>query len=151
MECPHCGQHYEVDEEYIGQIANCISCNQEFVIEMIRPDDDIQEIFAKKQPVETSTENHTISKESVINKPEKTKMVNSISKSDEEWEYKWPLIGCLFIGFIIFVLVNSCSGPSITSERKGPPTAAEWSRYMNKIRAEQLEKEQKLWDDIRNY
>ena len=77
-ECPHCDQHYEVDEEYIGQIAKCISCNQEFVIEMIKSDtNDIQENFAQKQPTGISTENRTISKESVINKPEKTKMVNS--------------------------------------------------------------------------
>lgn len=149
-ECPHCDQHYEVDEEYIGQIAKCISCNQEFVIEMIKPDDAIQE-KKEKQPAETSTENSTIAKESVINKPEDAEMVNSISKSDQEWKTKWTLRWLLFIGFIIFYLVDSCSDSSKTPERKGPPTAAEWSRYMNKIRAEQLEKEQKLWDDIRNY
>lgn len=151
-ECPHCDQHYEVDEEYIGQIAKCISCNQEFVIEMIKSDtNDIQENFAQKQPTGISTENRTISKESVINKPEKTKMVNSISKSDREWQQKWAIRWFLFIIFCIVALINSCSDYGATPERKGPPTAAEWSRYINKIRAEQLEKEQKLWDDIRNY
>jgi predicted Zn finger-like uncharacterized protein len=150
-ECPHCGQHYEVDEEYIGQIAKCISCNQEFVIEKISSDVAIQENFVQKQPTETSTENNTIEKESVINKPEYTEKVNAISKSDLKWKTKWTLRWLLFIGFIIFYLADSCSDSSKTPERKGPPTAAEWSRYMNKIRAEQLEKEQKLWNDIRNY
>ena len=149
-ECPHCDQHYEVDEEYIGQIAKCISCNQEFVIEMIRPDDDIQE-KKEKQPAGISTENRTIAKESMTDKPEKTKMVNSISKSDQEWQQKWTIRWFFFIIVAIVFLVQSCSDSSKTPERKGPPTAAEWSRYMNKIRAEQLEKEQKLWDDIRNY
>ena len=32
-ECPHCGQHYEVDKEYIDQIVECTSCGQEFVVE----------------------------------------------------------------------------------------------------------------------
>lgn len=34
-ECPHCGQHYEVDEEYIDQIVECVSCGQEFVVEIL--------------------------------------------------------------------------------------------------------------------
>ena len=33
-ECPHCGQHYEVDKEYENQIVECISCGQEFVVEI---------------------------------------------------------------------------------------------------------------------
>ena len=33
-ECPHCGQHYEVDKEYIDQIVECTSCGQEFVVEI---------------------------------------------------------------------------------------------------------------------
>ena len=32
--CPHCGQHYEVDKEYIDQIVECTSCGQEFVVEI---------------------------------------------------------------------------------------------------------------------
>lgn len=80
IECPHCGQHYEVDEEYIGQIAKCISCNQEFVIEKISSDVAIQENFAQRQPAE----NRAIVKESVINKPEDAEIVNAISKSDKE-------------------------------------------------------------------
>ena len=35
-ECPHCGQHYEVDQEYANQIVECTSCGQEFVVE-VRP------------------------------------------------------------------------------------------------------------------
>ena len=34
-ECPHCGQHYEVDKEYIDQIVECTSCGQEFVVEIM--------------------------------------------------------------------------------------------------------------------
>ena len=34
-ECPHCGQHYEVDEEYLDQIVNCQSCGEDFVVEAI--------------------------------------------------------------------------------------------------------------------
>ena len=33
--CPHCGQHYEVDQEYVDQIVECTSCHQEFVIEVL--------------------------------------------------------------------------------------------------------------------
>lgn len=33
-ECPHCGQHYEVDQEYADQIVECTSCGQEFVVEI---------------------------------------------------------------------------------------------------------------------
>lgn len=147
-ECPHCGQHYEVDEKYIGQIANCIICKQEFVIEMIRPDDGIQEIFAKKQPVETSTEKRTISKEtnlkeSMTDKPKKTKMVNSIIKSD--------LAMYVFIFLFIFLLINSCSDSSKTPKPKGPPTNAEWVRYFNKVKADEEKKQQQEWDYIRNY
>ena len=145
-ECPHCDQHYEVDEEYIGQIAKCISCNQEFVIEKIRPDDAVQENFAQKQPAE----NRTISKESVINKPEKTKMAKIIDAVNIDWNWFWIWLS-VYLVFKVFMTLTSCSDSGTTPERKGPPTAAEWSRYMNKIRAEQLEKEQKLWDDIRNY
>lgn len=149
-ECPHCGQHYEVDEEYIGQIANCIICKQEFVIEMIRPDNAIQE-KKEKQPITTSTENSTIEKESVINKPEKTKMVNSISKYNPEWKYNWPLVGCLFLFFCIFLLSNSCSDYGKTPKPKGPPTNAEWVRYFNKVKADEEKKQQQEWDYIRNY
>lgn len=34
-ECPHCGQHYEVDNEYLDQIVQCASCDQEFVVEVM--------------------------------------------------------------------------------------------------------------------
>lgn len=34
-ECPHCGQHYEVDQEYADQIVECVSCGQEFVVEIL--------------------------------------------------------------------------------------------------------------------
>lgn len=32
-ECPHCGQHYDVDEEYVDQIVECVTCGEEFVVE----------------------------------------------------------------------------------------------------------------------
>lgn len=38
-ECPHCGQHYEVDKEYIDQIVECTSCGQEFVVEIMSGED----------------------------------------------------------------------------------------------------------------
>ena len=38
-ECPHCGQHYEVDQEYIDQIVECTSCRQEFVVEIFQEQD----------------------------------------------------------------------------------------------------------------
>ena len=31
-ECPHCGQHYEVDNEYIGQVVECTTCGKEFAV-----------------------------------------------------------------------------------------------------------------------
>jgi predicted Zn finger-like uncharacterized protein len=31
-ECPHCGQHYDVDEEYIGQVVECVTCGKEFTV-----------------------------------------------------------------------------------------------------------------------
>lgn len=44
-ECPHCGQHYEVDQEYVDQIVECISCHQEFVVEVLseQPNDTVQQ------------------------------------------------------------------------------------------------------------
>ena len=32
-ECPHCGQHYEVDKLALDQVAECTSCGQEFWVE----------------------------------------------------------------------------------------------------------------------
>lgn len=32
-ECPHCGQHYEIDDQYEGQAVECSKCNREFVVE----------------------------------------------------------------------------------------------------------------------
>lgn len=31
-ECPHCGQHYEVDNEYIDQVVECTICGKEFTV-----------------------------------------------------------------------------------------------------------------------
>ena len=31
-ECPHCGQHYEVDEEYLDQAVKCTTCGKEFAV-----------------------------------------------------------------------------------------------------------------------
>ena len=31
-ECPYCRQHYEVDNEYIGQIVKCVTCGRGFVV-----------------------------------------------------------------------------------------------------------------------
>lgn len=39
-ECPHCGQHYDADKEYIDQIVECASCGQEFVVEILHEQDD---------------------------------------------------------------------------------------------------------------
>ena len=36
-QCPHCGQHYEIDDQYNGQIIECQKCGQEFVIEPRSP------------------------------------------------------------------------------------------------------------------
>lgn len=36
-ECPHCGQFYEVDPEYVDEIVECTSCGQEFVVERQQP------------------------------------------------------------------------------------------------------------------
>ena len=33
-ECPHCGQHYDVEQEYANQLVECSSCSQEFVVEI---------------------------------------------------------------------------------------------------------------------
>ena len=49
-ECPHCGQHYEVDEEYLDQIVNCASCGEEFVVEVIR---DAENVPQKRDPGQT--------------------------------------------------------------------------------------------------
>ena len=38
-ECPHCGQHYEVDEEHVDQMITCLSCGQEFVVEVLPEED----------------------------------------------------------------------------------------------------------------
>ena len=34
-ECPHCGQHYEIDNGYIGQIVECTTCGQYFVVDEV--------------------------------------------------------------------------------------------------------------------
>ena len=33
--CSHCGQHFDVDEEYLGNSVECSSCGQQFVIQTI--------------------------------------------------------------------------------------------------------------------
>lgn len=35
-ECPHCNQHYEVDDQYDGQVVECQKCKQEFFVEPLR-------------------------------------------------------------------------------------------------------------------
>lgn len=35
-QCPHCNQHYEVDDQYNGQIIECQKCKQEFFVEPLR-------------------------------------------------------------------------------------------------------------------
>lgn len=35
-ECPHCNQHYEVDDQYNGQVVECQKCKQEFFVEPLR-------------------------------------------------------------------------------------------------------------------
>ena len=32
-ECPHCKQHYEIDEQYNGQVVECTTCKNEFYVE----------------------------------------------------------------------------------------------------------------------
>ena len=141
-ECPHCGQHYEVDKEYIDQIVECISCGQEFVVEMIRSGtDDTQEDFVQERPVVTSAGNHTNSKENVDNKPKSTEETNADTMTG---------CGCL-LAIIIFlvIIINSCEEEK--PNPKGPPTAEEWVRFLNKVKENEQKKEEKLWDDIRNY
>lgn len=38
-ECPHCKQHYEVDDNYLGSVVTCESCKQDFVVENKSSDD----------------------------------------------------------------------------------------------------------------
>lgn len=33
IECPHCKQHYEIDEQYNGQVVECTTCKNEFYVE----------------------------------------------------------------------------------------------------------------------
>ena len=33
VECPHCKQHYVIDEQYAGQTVECSACKKEFCIE----------------------------------------------------------------------------------------------------------------------
>lgn len=149
-ECPHCGQHYEVEEKYIDQIAKCISCNQEFVIEMIRPDAAIQE----KQPAETSTENNTIEKESVINKPEDAEIVNAISKSDKEWIGKWFWILVWFWLFFLFdlLLINSCVDYGIEKIPTGehPSITGIRDYYIEECRKQIIKDNQELLNDSKD-
>lgn len=35
-QCPHCNQHYEIDNAYNGQIVECARCNREFVPEPLQ-------------------------------------------------------------------------------------------------------------------
>lgn len=35
-QCPHCNQHYEIDDAYNGQIVECARCNREFVPEPLQ-------------------------------------------------------------------------------------------------------------------
>ena len=58
-ECPHCGQHYEVEEEFLNQIVECTACTQEFVVEIVSE----QNIVLSQQNVaaqgQTETSNNT--------------------------------------------------------------------------------------------
>ena len=32
-ECPHCGQHYDVDDAYVGKEAECTNCGKQFILQ----------------------------------------------------------------------------------------------------------------------
>ncbi len=34
--CPNCGQHFEIEQEHIGSIAQCTSCGKDFVIQILQ-------------------------------------------------------------------------------------------------------------------
>ena len=36
--CPHCQQHYEIEDAYIGEIVQCTTCQQEFVVKKYVPE-----------------------------------------------------------------------------------------------------------------
>lgn len=60
-ECPHCGQHYDVDQEYIDQIVECTSCGQEFVVEIMQgeniPLEEVVQTPPAAAPVDTEYHN----------------------------------------------------------------------------------------------
>ncbi len=56
-ECPHCGQHYEVEKEYIDQVVECTSCGQEFVIESIQGK---KIFFHEDSPVQNQAETSSV-------------------------------------------------------------------------------------------
>lgn len=61
-QCPHCNQHYEIDDAYNGQIVECARCNREFVPEPLQNPQQLPKLkplkpepAENKQPAKTKT------------------------------------------------------------------------------------------------
>jgi len=57
-ECPKCGQHLEASDEWIGQVAECPTCNEEFTIS--RPDEMDQPIDDDTAPSEETVDDQVV-------------------------------------------------------------------------------------------
>ena len=71
-QCPHCRQHYEIDDQYNGQIIECQKCGQNFIPESL-------------QKVELSTSVHNLN----LSKP----CMKTIKKEEKSLQsFKVPVI-----------------------------------------------------------
>lgn len=58
-ECPHCNQHYEVENHFSGVIVKCENCGQEFVIEPLKEEPPPK---LRKIPVAAATQAKPVAK-----------------------------------------------------------------------------------------
>ena len=49
-ECPHCGQHYDLDESYLGQEVTCENCSTDFIV--VEQDIPLVEPLPPPEPME---------------------------------------------------------------------------------------------------
>ena len=50
--CPHCGSGFDVDEAYLNQYANCLSCGRPFVISDLNRNESVLKPIKEEQKVQ---------------------------------------------------------------------------------------------------
>ena len=63
-ECPHCGQHYEVEENFAGQNVECSQCGKEFEVRAILQPEILPKTSSRAKKIKISVPSHNSLKSS---------------------------------------------------------------------------------------